>query len=644
MVQVVSGPNGLIENGVWSDWTSLDNVSSYERTGDGCPNITAPNDYCIGPVYATTTGIAPEVIFRKTVINETTGENPGSNARPGDILRYRLQVTNISTAPAGFFIIDELDQLNDPPLFVPGSLTVVPGHPGVDASDPNGGSAGSGLVEIRDLTLDGGETQNIEFTVRLSPVITDDTLVLNQAQLFLVGLGSVASDDPNQPNDEDPTQTLISSAPEWRIEKTSASLSGLPDIVFAGDRLRYTITVKNIGTEDATDVVLRDDIPEGTTYIAGSTTLNGETVAEPAPGTSPLPGGLAINAPQDPSSGVMRADATLSIDNIATITFDVQVDEDAASGSIISNQGFLNGSGLGSDSFPEQPSDDPATSDINDPTIDIVSSLNFSKTVFNQSTGGGGSEATPGDILRYRVEITNTGIVEISGLSLLDNLEGLQPDDPLYFVPDTLVLTSFPADVDTSNTDATGGSKGTGLVDIRGLEIAAGETVAIEFTVQLAPVIDNGTLVLNQAELIADGQTLRMSDDIDPAATGDEDPTPTLINSAPAFEVLKTSTVLDGDPNILMAGESLRYTLSIKNIGNEDAINVVLRDTTPANTSYVPGSTTLNGNPVTDPAAGVSPLQGGLLINAPEDTTAGILQAAQQARRTIWPWSPLTSW
>ena len=33
----------------------------------------------------------------------------------------------------------------------------------------------------------------------------------------------------------------------------------------------------------------------------------------------------------------------------------------------------------------------------------------------------------------------------------------------------------------------------------------------------------------------------------------------------------------------------------MKNIGNADAMNVVLRDAVPANTTYVAGSTTLNG-------------------------------------------------
>ncbi len=86
---------------------------------------------------------------------------------------------------------------------------------------------------------------------------------------------------------------------------------------------------------------------------------------------------------------------------------------------------------------------------------------------------------------------------------------------------------------------------------------------------------------------------------------GDEDPTRVTIVSAPAFRVQKISTDLTGDPNVLLAGETLRYTITVKNIGNADAVNVVLRDAVPANTTYVAGSTTLNGAPVAD-VAGLS--------------------------------------
>ncbi len=53
-----------------------------------------------------------------------------------------------------------------------------------------------------------------------------------------------------------------------------------------GDTLTYTITVPNTGTGSAENVVLRDSIPSGTTFVAGSVTVGGVTQpnANPANG------------------------------------------------------------------------------------------------------------------------------------------------------------------------------------------------------------------------------------------------------------------------------------------------------------------------------------------------------------------------
>ena len=88
----------------------------------------------------------------------------------------------------------------------------------------------------------------------------------------------------------------------------------------------------------------------------------------------------------------------------------------------------------------------------------------------------------------------------------------------------------------------------------------------------------------------------------------------------------KISTDMTGDPNVLLAGDTLRYTITVKNISNADAVNVVLRDAVPANTAYVAGSTTLNGAAVAD-VAGVSPLVNGMPINSPANTTPGSMPA-----------------
>ncbi|MEN8258287.1 MAG: isopeptide-forming domain-containing fimbrial protein, partial [Thermodesulfobacteriota bacterium] len=44
--QVQVSTVATFDNTVWVDWTSLDAASTHERTGAGCPTITAPDDYC----------------------------------------------------------------------------------------------------------------------------------------------------------------------------------------------------------------------------------------------------------------------------------------------------------------------------------------------------------------------------------------------------------------------------------------------------------------------------------------------------------------------------------------------------------------------------------------------------------------------
>ena len=65
--------------------------------------------------------------FEKTVENLNSGANPATTAAPGDVLRYslRLQATDVALNDVQF--LDDLGELNAGPVFVPGSLTLVPG-------------------------------------------------------------------------------------------------------------------------------------------------------------------------------------------------------------------------------------------------------------------------------------------------------------------------------------------------------------------------------------------------------------------------------------------------------------------------------------------------------------------------------------
>src|SRR5690606_5522452 len=209
----------------------------------------------------------------------------------------------------------------------------------------------------------------------------------------------------------------------------------------AGERLRYTITAQNIGTENAVDVLLRDQIPANTTYVPNSTTLNGAPVADPAPGVSPLESGMLIHAPQDPTPGAMRADAN-GTTNIATITFDVIVAPDVLDGTIISNQGFVSGEGAGGSPVPEQPSDDPATPIADDPTRDVVgnSPLVYAhKTVQLAVDNGSPGIVDPGDVLRYTITIVNSAAIPATGVVLTDPV----PANTTY-VPNSARLNGVP--------------------------------------------------------------------------------------------------------------------------------------------------------------------------------------------------------
>ena len=261
-------------------------VNGATATVSDDPNVNGQADPAVaGDEDPTRVLIAtPTLTFTKTVLT-------GATANPGDVVRYRLQLTNVSNVPfSGFSLIDDLDRLNNPAMFVPGTLTLVSALPGgvTNNSNPAGGSRGTGLIDLRNLSIgvagSPNETLILEFTVQLVPVIANGTAVLNQAQVLVAASELMRSDDPAIGGTQDPTAITIQSAPLFRVLKTSQDLTGETNVLRAGDTLRYTITVKNIGNANATDASIRDQIPTNTTYVAGSLRLNGAPLTDSVDG------------------------------------------------------------------------------------------------------------------------------------------------------------------------------------------------------------------------------------------------------------------------------------------------------------------------------------------------------------------------
>ncbi len=591
-VRLLAGvsPGQTLTSSAIARWTGLNGEqSSIERTGSGIPAL---NDYFTSPATQTlTTPLAIALV--KSVVNATT-QNSGANARPGDTLRYTLVISNESVVPVNNIVVtDELAA-----HFVAGSLQLL-SHTNT-SSDALGGANATGIVDIRELTLaaqgDPDATMTIEFEATLAPVLQNGTIVLNQAQLTV----------PEQVVTSNETATLISSAPQFQVYKTSQDLTGDTNVLMAGDTLRYTITVKNIGNEDAVNVSLRDLIPTFTSYVVNSTRLNGALVADN--GTdSALLSGLLIKSPADIIAGGMRADATDSTVNVATVSFEVMIDSDVLDGTIISNQGFLNGSGSGSGPFVERASDDPAVNGQDDPAVfgdedptrNIVGNLplvDAQKTVFLSYDANANGSVDPGDRLRYIITVHNYGAALATDVVLTDAV----PANTSY-VANSVTLNGQPVGAPDGGISPLTSGIAVNSADSSSGTIAIGASAGIIFEVEVASGVAAGTVISNQGYVATTGLPSEPTDADGIDSNGDQ-PTTVVVGSAQQLSIVKEVFVVGG--GVAQAGGQLEYVVRVTNNGAVDATDVEINDDLSLLTglaSYLEGSATLNG--VANPTA-----------------------------------------
>ncbi len=602
----------------------------YTRTvTDGTVGVLDHED-----AHTVTVGLR-SYLFEKTVMNVTTGADPATTATPGDRLRYRLRIGNPSdTALDNLSILDELDRLNVPAAFQAGTLTLIAAPAGADSSNTSatGGAKGTGVLDVRNFSVAALQSVTIEFEITLAPAIANGTYVTNQSQLRRGGVDLAPSDDPNVngpadpfvAGDEDPTRVLIASAPAFRVEKISTDLTSDPNILLAGETLRYTITVKNIGTADAVDVVLRDAVPANTRYVAGSTTLNGVPVADGPSGSSPLEEGIQIHAPENPTPGAMRADASATTSNVATIIFDVVVDAGVSDGTVISNQGLVSAVQGG---VSDQPSDDPGTPIPDDPTRDVVGNVPLlfaPKAVALLLDAGAPGVVDPGDVLRYTITVYNNGAVSTTGVVLTDGV----PANTTY-VADSTNLNGLPvgqpdggvsplaAGIPISSSDLTPPLPGPG-----GGTLSAGASAVLQFDLQVNAGVAAGTIISNQAVLRSNESPDLLTDGDGNPATGPE-PTVVVVGDAQQLSITKQVAVVGG--GAALPGSQLEYVVTVVNIAAVPAFGVVITDDLAAaigQLAYVAQSATMNGF-----AAGVSFV--GSILTADYSALHGPLQPGE---------------
>ena len=475
----------------------------------------------------------------------------------------------------------------------------------------NTGTATDLIIEdpVDGIDIPAGEQAVIEITVRLA-----DTAV-NVAGLTFTNTASYTYNlrngeiDTQRPGDPGTTGPMTIVEPDLTMEKTGplrASV-GVPET--------FTLNVHNAGDSPAYTVTLTDLLPnqvdggmcdappqniQAQVFEADGTTAVSPPFVEGTDFTVAFAGDPACTL----TLYMQTSDTTIGADQRLIVTYDAEVDAASLENVALTNiAGATEWFGLD----PTDPAGRTYTRNVTDGTVGTLDhedahtttvftpTLIFEKYVANVTTGDDpATVATPGDLIRYTLRVENANDTVIDNFSVVDELDRLNAAP--YFAAGTLNIVSVPAGADDTNTDANGGAAGTGLLDVRGLSLAGlGDSIEIVFEVQTTSVIANDTVVLNQSEARYAGNPVAVSDDpningaADPDVEGDEDPTELLIQSAPYFDIDKISSYIDGDPTVLLAGETLRYTITVQNTGTDNATNVSMTDMLPANTTYVRG-------------------------------------------------------
>jgi uncharacterized repeat protein (TIGR01451 family) len=386
-------------------------------------------------------------------------------------------------------------------------------HPGIRyagrlATDP------PGLLPFGEITLvdGGGSTSGTRWgdysAIRVDPV--DDCTFWYTTQYIAAG--------PQQRTRIGAFRFPSCNAADLAITKTDA-----PDPVVAGQDLTYTIHVTNNGPADATNVVVTDTLPAGTTYLTSSIVCTG---------------------------GAVRTCNLGDLANGASTSFTITV---KVAANLLSSipAGTTNITNTASVAATEL---DPDTSNNTASASTLVTEsadLRLTKTC--KPDVAPGAPANAGDPAFCDIRVDNLGPSDAQNVVVTDNIVSNAP----FIVSAVIGAVCVPATPigPTTNTTLT--------CNLGTLAAGTGITIHVVFTsVSGGDVNDTATVTSSTP----DPNTANNS------ATGR-----VSFGGLADLGITKTAA-----PNPVVAGTNVTYTLRVTNAGPSAATNVVVKDTIPA--------------------------------------------------------------
>jgi uncharacterized repeat protein (TIGR01451 family) len=343
-----------------------------------------------------------------------------------------------------------------------------------------------------------------------------------------------------------------------------------------GDTLRYEVIIRNEGSSLATGVRFEDTPGVYTTLLAGSVQTSQGTVSS---------GNLAGDSNVVVQVGDIRGGGSV------TVSFQVQIDEALPAGvDTVANQGLIS-----SNELPGLPTDDPDVPGTTDPTTTPLPGSGQLEALKSVRDLNGGN-VKPGDVLQYTVVLRDSSGYTVGGAQFLDEI-------PAH--------TSYVAGSLTAPAGSTVVSEAPTL-RVTGISVPSHGQVSITFRVQVDDPLAAGVAEIRNQGTISYDSDGDGSNETTQATDGDttqpgEQPTVAPVTAGPNFDQTSkdVSLVSHADPEgVVSPGDVLRYTVVIRNSGDQDSTGTVLfQDSVPAFTSYVDGSATASSGSVSFDAA-----------------------------------------
>jgi len=418
----------------------------------------------------------------------------------GKELTYELTVTNTGNADATGLVIRDT---------VPENTTYKTGS----ASD--GGELKSGVVTWNLEGLAMGATKKVTFIVVVGDAPADQSTVTNMTYDVNCTQGATKIGQPV------PVQVI---RPILGITKAADKAS-----VDLGDTITYTLTYTNTGSADALNAVIKEKIPDNTTYVSSS------------------PAGTYNEGTREVTWAVAKVDKTTG-SGAVSVTVQVAATGLADQTAIVNNTYSI------------------ASDEIKTPVQGaVISSIPVNAPVLVVRKTGP-AQIPAGDDLTYRIYYRNSGHMSASQVVIRDTIPTGLPEGTLTFKGAT-----------------GGGTVSDGVVSwmVPVLTVSQDESF-VEFTVTVKNGTADGTMIRDITYSIQSAQT---------ALVAGQDQVETKVVSQPILNIAKA-----GAPGEVLPGGELTYTITYSNTGNENAAGVVISDTLPANVSYVEGSASDGGS------------------------------------------------